>query len=125
MELPSQSPGLRSKVLLPFVFTNVCNPDSSFNRSLHRLGTLTDNCATDIWITFEAANRMGLKGEDIKISAGGFGGRRDLINSKLYKIIIKTNSGEEAVECLGVEKIGADESSPIKKNILLCVINSE
>ena len=111
-ELPSESKALQSKVLLPFLFANVSNPESSSKNSCVRLGTLTDNCATDIWITFEAANRLGLVGEDITISAGGFGGKQDLIQSKLYTVMLKTSRGVEAVECLGVEKIGSDELKP-------------
>ena len=121
-ELPTKS--IQAQVLLPFVYANVCKFDSSLPSAkpkYSRLGTLTDNCATDVWITFEAAGRLGLEGQEIKISAGGFGGKRDLIQSKLYTVTVSTKEGNIQLECLGVDKIGNDEPPPNKdKYSALC-----
>ena len=77
-----------------------------------------DNCATDVWITFSAASKLGLEGRNITISAGGFGGKRELLKSKLYSIAIQTKRGMEVIECFGVETIGNDEVPPNKENYL-------
>ena len=117
-ELPNSSRSLQAPVLLPFVYANVrkFDPSTQSGKStVGRLGTLTDNCATDIWITFEAAGRLGLEGQDVNISAGGFGGKRELIKSKLYTVLVSTKDGEVQLECLGVEKIGSDEPLPNKE----------
>ena len=123
-ELPQGSESLKSPVLLPFIFANVKRIESSVMSSkpvYNRLGTLTDNCATDSWITFSAARKMGLEGQDIKISAGGFGGNQKLVNSKLYTVIIQTKSGEEKLDCLGIQTIGNNEAPPDRnKYAMLC-----
>ena len=114
-ELPNGPSSLQSPVLLPFVYANVKNSDSSImapTSRYSRLGVLTDNCATDTWITFDAADKMGLEGQDITISAGGFGGKRDLIASRLYSVYIKTKGGDKRIECLGVQTIGNEEALP-------------
>ena len=96
---------------------SVLSPQSKY----HQLGILTDNCATDTWITFSAANKLGLSGQDIQISAGGFGGERKLIKSKLYTVYIKTKGGVQCMDCLGVETIGSEEILPdMEKYTLLC-----
>ena len=114
-KVPSQSSSLQSQVLLPFVYASIKNTESSVLEPIsnyHQLGTLTDNCATDTWITFNAAEKLGLNGQEIQISAGGFGGERSLIQSKLYSVFIKTKDGDQRMECLGVETIGSDEVQP-------------
>ena len=114
-ENQEHSDRLNSPVLLPFVFANVRKEETSFmspKAGNIRLGILTDNCATDTWITFAAAEKLGLEGEDIKIRAGGFGGKEELIDSKLFKVRIRCKHGEELLECFGVETIGHNEVPP-------------
>ena len=114
-DMPNTTSNLQAPVLLPFVFVKARKPHSSTVSSrpkFARIGSLTDNCATDSWITFTAAKKLNLEGQDITISAGGFGGKRELIKSKLFSVEISSKNGLEVIECLGVEKIGNDEVPP-------------
>ena len=123
-DLPEVSSSLQSPVLLPFMFANVRKPVTSVldsNSVFIRVGALTDNCATDNWITFAAADKLGLVGSRISISAGGFGGKREMIKSMLFTVDIRTKDGIEQIECLGVEQIGSDEVLPDRgKYLALC-----
>ena len=75
-DMPTTTSNLQAPVLLPFVFAKARKPHSSVVSSrsrFARIGSLTDNWATDSWITFIAAKKLDLEGQDITISAGGFG----------------------------------------------------
>ena len=115
-DAPSEvTEGLQASVLLPFVYAKIENKNAYGRSKAIRLGVLLDNCATDVWITFSAARKLGLEGRNITISAGGFGGKRELLRSKLYSVGIHTKDGVQMLECLGVEKIGNDETPPDKE----------
>ena len=58
---------MQAPVLLPFVYAKVGKSDFRGNSKAIRLGILLDNCATDVWITFSAAKKLGLEGRNITI----------------------------------------------------------
>lgn len=74
------------------------------------IGTLTDLASDMNYITNKAADRLGLRDENIKLVVHGIGGMRKTVATKKYSLRLKVKTPKEKVAehkilCYGLESI--------------------
>ncbi|XP_033097624.1 uncharacterized protein LOC117101699 [Anneissia japonica] len=74
-----------------------------------KLNTIFDSGATASIITHEAARRVGAKGDHVEIKLTKVGGEENVVETKLYDILLKDRSGDIVkVKAYGMESITSD-----------------
>ena len=80
------------------------------------LGVIEDNCSTDNYITYDKAEEMKLKGEDITLEIEGINAT-EVIESKVYQVPIRDKKKNlHIVECYGLKEITKDTTVPDMEN---------
>ena len=81
-------------------------------RKGHKIGVLEDNGSTANYVTHEAADKMNLKGDYIKLKVEGINTVKE-IDSKIYWVPIADKWGKlHLIQCYGLDKIASDAILP-------------
>ena len=81
-------------------------------RKGHKIGVLEDNGSTANYVTHDAANKMNLKGDYIKLKVEGINTVKE-IDSKIYWVPIADKWGKlHLIQCYGLDKIASDAILP-------------
>lgn len=131
--LAKVTPDLRAEIRKAFsnkASTTICTAGSGLKEYLvvmmllevstnsdQLIGTLIDLASDTNYITNNAAQRLGLIGESIKLIVYGIGGMRKMVTTKSYslRLRVKTTKGtvtEHKLLCYGLESI-AEISQPV------------